>query len=93
MRHIENPGIVRTVYSGIFRHIQGHSASIQPCSGQYSVMFRHISFFYTIDLHKRNTKTKKFTKQTYNRVLPDISRSDRGNKSKKKRNPCICIHK
>ena len=24
--HIENPGIVRTVYSGIFRHIQGHSA-------------------------------------------------------------------
>ena len=25
-RHIENPDIVRTVYSGIFRHIQGHSA-------------------------------------------------------------------
>ena len=25
-RHIENPGIVRTVYSGILRHIQGHSA-------------------------------------------------------------------
>ena len=26
MRHIENPGIVRTVYSDIFKHIQGHSA-------------------------------------------------------------------
>ena len=25
-RHIEYPGIVRTVYSGILRHIQGHSA-------------------------------------------------------------------
>ena len=24
MRHIDNPGIVRTVSSGIFRHIQGH---------------------------------------------------------------------
>ena len=26
LRHIENPGIVRTVYSGIFRHTEGHSA-------------------------------------------------------------------
>ena len=34
MQHIENPGIIRTVYSGILRHIQGHSA--------YSAMFRHI---------------------------------------------------
>ena len=25
MRHFENPGIVRTVYSGIFRHVQVHS--------------------------------------------------------------------
>ena len=25
MRHIENSGIVTTVYSAIFRHIQGHS--------------------------------------------------------------------
>ena len=24
--HVEKPGIVRTVYSGIFRHIQEHSA-------------------------------------------------------------------
>ena len=24
-RHIENPGIVRTVNSGIFRHTEGHS--------------------------------------------------------------------
>ena len=26
MRHIGNPGIVRTVYSDPFRHTQGHSA-------------------------------------------------------------------
>ena len=26
MRHIESPGIVRTVYSDIFRHIQGRAA-------------------------------------------------------------------
>ena len=26
LRHIENPDIVRTVYSGIFRHIQEQSA-------------------------------------------------------------------
>ena len=26
MRYIENPDIVRTVYSDIFRHVQGHSA-------------------------------------------------------------------
>ena len=26
VRHIENPDIVRTVYSVIFKHIQGHSA-------------------------------------------------------------------
>ena len=28
MRHMEDPGVVRTVYSGIFRHrhIEGHSA-------------------------------------------------------------------
>ena len=26
MRHIENYDIVRKVYSGIFRHIKGHSA-------------------------------------------------------------------
>ena len=25
MRHIENPGIVITVYSDIFRYIQGHA--------------------------------------------------------------------
>ena len=26
LRHIENIGIVKTVYSGNFRHIQGHLA-------------------------------------------------------------------
>ena len=29
MRHFENPGIVRTVYSGIFRHVQVHSAILR----------------------------------------------------------------
>ena len=40
MRHIENPDMVRTVYSGIFRYIQEHSAifshvqdNIQTCLG------------------------------------------------------------
>ena len=40
MRHIKNPGIFRTVYSGIFRHIKAYSAvssdvqaNIQTCSG------------------------------------------------------------
>ena len=32
--HIENPGIVRTVYSGIFRHTEGHSA-----------IFSHVQLF------------------------------------------------
>ena len=46
MRHIENRGIVRTVYWGIFRHIQGHWA-ILPYSGTlrdiktYSGIFSH----------------------------------------------------
>ena len=58
MRHIENPGIVRTVYSGIFMYIKGHSAifsHVQPCQGTlrhiqanvgiikaYRAIFRHI---------------------------------------------------
>ena len=29
MRHIENPGIVRTVYSGIFRDIQQYSTILR----------------------------------------------------------------
>ena len=39
-RNIENPGIVRTVYSGIFRHIQGHSA-IKSYVQTYCSIFRH----------------------------------------------------
>ena len=43
MRHIENSGIVKTVYSDIFRDSQEHSAiflfrNIQ----EHSAMFRHI---------------------------------------------------
>ena len=50
MKHTENPGIVRTAYSDIFRHIQAHSgtfSNIQPCSGilrdfkAYLDIFRH----------------------------------------------------
>ena len=37
-QHSENSGIVRTVYSGIFRNIQGHQ--------QYSYMFKHIEEAY-----------------------------------------------
>ena len=40
MRHIEISGIVRTVYSGIFRHIQEHSA-----------IFNHIQVYWGILSH------------------------------------------
>ena len=59
LQHIENPGIVRTIYSGIFRHIQGYSTifTIQPFPGilrdniraysgiieAYGAITRHIS--------------------------------------------------
>ena len=33
------------------------------------------------------------TKLTYNRALPDIWRSDRGNEKSKKKSIYICIHK
>ena len=42
-------------------------------------------FFSTTNLHKHNTE-KKFPKQTYNRILHDISRSDMGNEKKFKKN-------
>ena len=46
MRHIENPGIVRTVYSGIFRHIQGLSAILSHVQALRDilrqVLLRHI---------------------------------------------------
>ena len=41
MRHIENPGIVRTVYSGIFSHIQAHSAIFSHVQAHREA-FRHI---------------------------------------------------
>ena len=46
MRYIKNPGIDRTVYSDIIRHIHGHS-TISASSGifrdikAYSDIFRH----------------------------------------------------
>ena len=33
LHHIENSGIVRTVYSGIFRHIQQYSAMLGKVEG------------------------------------------------------------
>ena len=48
VRDIENPSIVRTVYSGIFRHIQGYSAvlsHVQPYWGTLryiQALLRHI---------------------------------------------------
>ena len=44
MRHIENPGIVRTVYSGIFRHIQGHSAIFSHVQSYWGTL-RHIKAY------------------------------------------------
>ena len=47
MRHIENPGIVTTVYSDIFRYIQGHAElfvalayTTMPCYIQNPGTFR-----------------------------------------------------
>ena len=39
--HNENPGIVRTVYSGILRHIQGHSAIFSHVQANLAII-RHI---------------------------------------------------
>ena len=43
-RHIENPGIVRTVCSDNVRHIQGHSA-IFSCVQPYQGTLRHIQTY------------------------------------------------
>ena len=58
IRHIENPGIVRTVYSGILRHILGHSAIfsyVQAYWGRLShievyagILLRHIEPYLDI---------------------------------------------
>ena len=37
MRHIENLGIVRTVYSGIFRDIQQYLARFRPIFRDFQV--------------------------------------------------------
>ena len=41
MSHIENSGIVRTVYSGCFQIYSRTFNNMQPYSGQYSDMLRH----------------------------------------------------
>ena len=46
-RHIENPGVVRTVYSGIFRLIQRHSA-IFSLFQAYWVALRYIEVYLGI---------------------------------------------
>ena len=48
VRHIENLGIIRTVYSDIFRHIQEHSATfshVQGCFQGYLGVFRVIDAY------------------------------------------------
>ena len=40
IRHVENPVIVRTVYSGIFRHFQGDSSIFSHTEGYQSII-RH----------------------------------------------------
>ena len=44
MRHIENPDIVRTVYSYTFRHIQGHSAIFSQVQGHLGTLM-HIEAY------------------------------------------------
>ena len=44
MRHFENPDIVRTVYSYIFRHIQGHSAIFSQVQGHLGALM-HIEAY------------------------------------------------
>ena len=38
IRHIENPGIVRRVYSGIFRHTEEHSVTLR-------LIFSHVQAY------------------------------------------------
>ena len=45
--HIENPGIVRTVYSGIFRYIQRDSAILNHVQA-YGGVFRHVEAYSAI---------------------------------------------
>ena len=47
MRHIENPCIVRKVYVGISRNIQGELSNIQPCLG----ILRNIKTYSGIDTY------------------------------------------
>ena len=47
LQHIEKPGIVRTVYSGIFRHILEYSAILHH-SQIYWVVWSHIQTFETL---------------------------------------------
>ena len=46
-RHIKNPGIVRTVYSGIFRPLQGHSAIFHHVQAYWETL-RHIEAYFGI---------------------------------------------
>ena len=45
--HIKNPGIVRTVYSGIFRPIQGHSAIFSHVQAYWQTL-RYIEVYLGI---------------------------------------------
>ena len=47
MRHIENPGIIKTVYSDIVRSIQGHSAILSHVLA-YCRILRHTESYSSI---------------------------------------------
>ena len=81
-RHIENPGIVRTVCSGNVRHIQGHSA-IFSCVQPYQGTLRHIQTYSGITeaygaiiRHIRNS-----TEEASSALFENQRFSDFGNKS------------
>ena len=63
MRHIENPGIVRRIYSGIFNHIQGYSTLFshgQPYWGTISYIEEYsgiIEIYWAIFRHIQNYDT------------------------------------
>ena len=48
-RHLENPGVVTTVYSAIFRHIQGHSVIFGPLSDILRDSKVYSGIIYVID--------------------------------------------
>ena len=54
MKHIENPGIIRTIHLGIFRHIQGHPAIFRDIKAYWAIFWHCwgiLSHIQTYSLH------------------------------------------